>query len=65
MDLADANAILRSGAVLVYLPTFMANIFLTLPISDNVHCAELGCLNLINIFSFRLSWLVSIFNTII
>ncbi len=54
MDLADANAILWSGAVLVYLPTFMANIFLTFPISDNVHCAALGCLNLINIFSFRL-----------
>ncbi len=54
MDLADANAILWSGAVLVYLPTFTANIFLTFPISDNVHCAALGCLNLINIFSFRL-----------
>ena len=53
MDLADAKLILCSGAVLVYLPTFTANIFLTFPISDNVHCAELGCLNFINIFSFR------------
>jgi hypothetical protein len=48
MAFAALNADLWSSAFFVYLPTSIANIFLTFPINDKVVCTPCGDLNLIN-----------------